>query len=88
MGTVEFSKSYFEKADEEQAFKDYAPFRYGTVKREPADEERIRLRRDLDPILVDIVDGGIEAAIVEAERRWREPPAPPSFASSTTIARR
>jgi N-methylhydantoinase B len=69
MGTTQhFSKTYFERADEEQAFKDYAPFRYGTVKREPAEEERIRaLRRDLDPILVDIVDGGIEAAIVEAE---------------------
>jgi N-methylhydantoinase B len=69
MGTTEhFSKTYFEKADEAQAFKDYAPFRYGTVKREADEERRISSqRRDLDPILVDIVDGGIEAAIVEAE---------------------
>jgi len=68
MATTEFSKTYFEKADEEKAFKDYAPFRYGTVKLEAADEQRIRaLRKDLDPILVDIVDGGIEASIVEAE---------------------
>ena len=68
MASTEFSKTYFEKADEEKAFKDYADFRYGKVKLEPADEQRIReLRKDLDPILVDIVDGGIEASIVEAE---------------------
>ncbi|HTY55937.1 MAG TPA: hydantoinase B/oxoprolinase family protein [Candidatus Binataceae bacterium] len=68
MASTEFSKTYFEKADEENAFKDYAPFRYGKVKLDASDEQRIReLRKDLDPILVDIVDGGIEASIVEAE---------------------
>jgi len=66
--TKRFSQTYYEKANEEEAFKDYAPFRYGQVQLDPAAEERIQaLRRELDPILVDIVDGGIEAAIVEAE---------------------
>lgn len=69
MGTPEhFSQTYFEKADEDEAFKDYAPFRYGKVPRDPVQEARIQaIRRELDPILVDIVDGGIEAAVVEAE---------------------
>ncbi|NNL86155.1 MAG: hypothetical protein HKP27_10905, partial [Myxococcales bacterium] len=35
---------------------------------DPADVERIqKMRTGLDPILVDIVDGGIEAAVMEAE---------------------
>ena len=68
MTEKEFSPSYYEKENEEAAFADYAPFRYGTVEPDPADVERIREARvDLDPILVDIVDGGIEAAVMEAE---------------------
>jgi N-methylhydantoinase B len=64
----EFSPSYYEKEDEAVAFADYAQFRYGTVAADPADVERIRQSRvGLDPILVDIVDGGIEAAVMEAE---------------------
>jgi N-methylhydantoinase B len=64
----EFSPSYYEKENEEVAFAAYAPFRYGTVEPDPIDLERIRAARvDLDPILVDIVDGGIEAAVMEAE---------------------
>lgn len=63
-----FPASYHAKADEEIAFRDYAPFRYGEVELEPADRERIvKMRSGLDPILVDIVDGGIEAAVMEAE---------------------
>ncbi len=68
MTEKEFSPSYYEKENEEAAFADYAPFRYGTVEPTSADVERIRKARvDLDPILVDIVDGGIEAAVMEAE---------------------
>ena len=64
----EFPPSYYEKEDEEVAFKDYARYRYGTVEPDPADVERVRkTRADLDPILVDIVDGGIEAAVMESE---------------------
>lgn len=64
----EFSDTYYAKADEPVAFKDYAPFRYGKVDMDPADTARIeKLRAGLDPILVDIVDGGIEAAVMEAE---------------------
>jgi len=63
-----FSQTYWEKANEEEAFKDYAPFRYGTATRDPAEAARIKtIRQELDPILVDIVDGGIEAAVMEAE---------------------
>jgi len=63
-----FSKAYYAKEDEERAFADYAPFRYGEVERDPAYLARINdTRQDLDPILVDIVDGGIEAAVMEAE---------------------
>lgn len=63
-----FPPSYHEKADEAAAFADYAPFRYGRVASDPAHVERIRqARAGLDPILVDIVDGGIEAAVMEAE---------------------
>ncbi|MCZ6894890.1 MAG: hydantoinase B/oxoprolinase family protein [Gammaproteobacteria bacterium] len=68
MTEKEFSPSYYEKENEDVAFADYAPFRYGTVEPKSADVERIREARvDLDPILVDIVDGGIEAAVMEAE---------------------
>ncbi|MGE4616480.1 MAG: hydantoinase B/oxoprolinase family protein [Gammaproteobacteria bacterium] len=68
MTEKEFSPSYYEKENEEVAFADYAPFRYGTIEPDPIDVERIREARvDLDPILVDIVDGGIEAAVMEAE---------------------
>ena len=64
----QFSQTYYEKANEEVAFRDYAAFRYGTVAQDPAAVSRINdLRKNLDPILVDIVDGGIEAAIMEAE---------------------
>ena len=64
----EFPPSYYEKEDEAVAFKDYARYRYGTVEPDPADVERVRkTRADLDPILVDIVDGGIEAAVMESE---------------------
>ncbi len=64
----EFSQRYHDKADEDVAFADYAPFRYGRVERDPAYQARIEAaRKDLDPILVDIVDGGIEAAVMEAE---------------------
>ena len=67
-GAQEFSQTYYDKADEDVAFADYAPFRYGQVERDPAYLERIaNARKDLDPILVDIVDGGIEAAVMEAE---------------------
>lgn len=63
-----FSDTYYAKQDEDTAFADYAPFRYGQVPMDPAHEARITAkRRDLDPILVDIVDGGIEAAVMEAE---------------------
>ncbi len=68
MASQQFSPTYYAKRDEAEAFKDYAPFRYGTV--EPAPETVARttaLRKTLDPILVDIVDGGIEAAVMEAE---------------------
>ena len=64
----QFSQTYYDKADEAVAFQDYAPFRYGRVAQDPAAISRIdALRKTLDPILVDIVDGGIEAAIMEAE---------------------
>ena len=64
----QFSQIYYDKANEEEAFKDYAPFRYGKVEQDPTVAARVAaLRSDLDPILVDIVDGGIEAAIMEAE---------------------
>ena len=64
----QFSQTYYDKANEDVAFQDYAPFRYGQVARDPDAISRIdALRKDLDPILVDIVDGGIEAAIMEAE---------------------
>ncbi|MSR15526.1 MAG: hydantoinase B/oxoprolinase family protein [Gammaproteobacteria bacterium] len=63
-----FPASYHDKRDEEEAFKDYADFRYGRVPQDPAALAQIsELRRGLDPILVDIVDGGIEAAVMEAE---------------------
>ena len=66
--TPEFPPSYYTKADEAEAFKDYAPFRYGQVAADPVAQARIATRRrTLDPILVDIVDGGIEAAVMEAE---------------------
>jgi len=68
MSTREFSDSYYTKADEAKAFADYAPFRYGKVEPDLAQQARVRrLRVGLDPILVDIVDGGIEAAVMEAE---------------------
>ena len=67
-GAHEFSQTYYDKADEQTAFADYADYRYGKVDRDPDYLERItRARKDLDPILVDIVDGGIEAAVMEAE---------------------
>lgn len=67
-GAQEFSQTYYDKADEQTAFADYANYRYGTVERDPAYRDRTdRARKDLDPILVDIVDGGIEAAVMEAE---------------------
>ena len=63
-----FAQSYYDKADEARAFADYARFRFGEVARDPALAARVdALRPTLDPILVDIVDGGIEAAIMEAE---------------------
>ena len=63
-----FSDTYYAKEDEKKAFSDYAPYRYGEVEIDPADERRIKkTRENLDPILVDIVDGGIEAAVMEAE---------------------
>ena len=67
-GAQEFSQTYYDKADEQVAFADYADYRYGKVDRDPAYLARIAAaRKDLDPILVDIVDGGIEAAVMEAE---------------------
>ena len=61
-------QSYYDKADEIEAFKDYAQFRYGIVPRDAVHDAHLTaLRRELDPILVDIVDGGMEAAVVEAE---------------------
>jgi hypothetical protein len=61
------SQTYYDKADEARAFADYAPFRYGQVAMDPEAARRIKeLRTGLDPILVDIVDGGVDAAIVEA----------------------
>lgn len=66
--TNPFPPSYYAKRDEEVAFKDYADFRYGRVPQDPAIQKRIAaLREGIDPILVDIVDGGIEAAVMEAE---------------------
>ncbi len=66
--TNPFPPSYHAKRDEEVAFKDYADFRYGRVPQDPATQKRIAaLREGIDPILVDIVDGGIEAAVMEAE---------------------
>ena len=63
-----FSDTYYAKEDEKNAFSDYAPYRYGEVEIDPTDERRIKkTRENLDPILVDIVDGGIEAAVMEAE---------------------
>ncbi len=63
-----FSDTYYAKEDEKNAFSDYSPYRYGEVEINPTDERRIkRVRENLDPILVDIVDGGIEAAVMEAE---------------------
>lgn len=63
-----FPKSYFDKEDEERAFSDYAPFRYGVVEVDSSYVSKIKeIRGTLDPILVDIVDGGIEAAVMEAE---------------------
>ena len=63
-----FSETYYAKENEKKAFSDYAPYRYGEVEIDPTDERRIRkTRENLDPILVDIVDGGIEAAVMEAE---------------------
>lgn len=67
-GAQEFSQTYHDKADEQTAFADYAEYRYGKVERDPTYLDRInRARRGLDPILVDIVDGGIEAAVMESE---------------------
>ncbi|MDA0822001.1 MAG: hydantoinase B/oxoprolinase family protein [Proteobacteria bacterium] len=67
-GAAEFSQTYYDKADEDTAFADYAEFRYGKVTPDPDYDKRIREARiGLDPILVDIVDGGIEAAVMEAE---------------------
>jgi N-methylhydantoinase B len=67
-GAAEFSQTYYDKADEDTAFADYAEFRYGKVAPDPDYDKRIREARiGLDPILVDIVDGGIEAAVMEAE---------------------
>lgn len=64
----QFAQSYYEKADEARAFGDYARFRFGEVEPDPTTVARVgALRKTLDPILVDIVDGGIEAAIMEAE---------------------
>lgn len=52
----------------EEEFKDYAPFRKYIVERTAEEVERIeKVRQGLDPVLIDIVDGGMEAAIVEAE---------------------
>src|SRR5260370_12097913 len=57
-----------DKANEQEAFREYAPFRYGRVALESEARARIdALRGRLDPIFVDIVDGGVEAAAVEAE---------------------
>ena len=54
------SQTYYDKADEARAFADYAPFRYGQVAMDPEAARRIKeLRASLDPILVDIVDGGV-----------------------------
>ena len=62
------SQTYHDKADEARAFADYAPFRYGEVAMDPEAARRVgELRAGLDPILIDIVDGGVDAAIVEAE---------------------
>ncbi|MFT4585136.1 MAG: N-methylhydantoinase B [Gammaproteobacteria bacterium] len=67
-GAAEFSQTYYDKADEDTAFADYAEFRYGKVAPDPDYDKRIlEARIGLDPILVDIVDGGIEAAVMEAE---------------------
>ena len=61
-------QSYFDKEDEATAFADYAPFRYGLVEVDASYISKIKVTREtLDPILVDIVDGGIEAAVMEAE---------------------
>ena len=63
-----FPQSYIDKENEDTAFADYAPFRYGLVEQDTAYLSRINdIRKTLDPILVDIVDGGIEAAVMEAE---------------------
>ena len=63
-----FSRTYHDKADEARAFREYAPFRYGEVEIDPQHAAFIAAQRaSLDPILVDIVDGGIEAAVMEAE---------------------
>ena len=63
-----FPQSYIDKENEDAAFADYAPFRYGLVEQDETYVKRINdIRKILDPILVDIVDGGIEAAVMEAE---------------------
>ena len=63
-----FPQSYIDKENEDAAFADYAPFRYGLVEQDETYVNRINdIRKILDPILVDIVDGGIEAAVMEAE---------------------
>jgi len=67
-GIDKFAQTYYDKADEETAFRDYAPFRYGRVERDATYHAHIAARQaTLDPILIDIVDGGIEAAVMEAE---------------------
>lgn len=66
--TRSFPATYHSKRDEETAFRDYADFRYGKVEQDVHAMARIAAhRKGLDPILVDIVDGGIEAAVMEAE---------------------
>jgi hypothetical protein len=83
------SQTYYDKADEARAFADYAPFRYGQVAMDPEAARRIKeLRASLDPILVDIVDGGVDAAIVEAEAAVERAARSTIVREQQTIARR
>ena len=52
--TTTFPESWHTKRDEAEAFKDYAPFRYGEVAMDPDDLKRVNAtRKHLDPILVE-----------------------------------
>ena len=72
MSETSFPATYHSKRDEETAFRDYADFRYGKVEQDVHAMARIAAhRKGLDPILVDIVDGGIEGTKHRLRRLYR-----------------